>query len=84
MMEGLPSIPPNTPNVSEDTVEEVLKKLIESGEFSGLFDNATEILKHLKNNMVWSNNGTTLTLYDDDGTTPLFSWNITDAGRTLN
>ena len=71
-------------NVSEDTVEEVLKKLIESGEFSGLFDNATEILKHLKNNMVWSNNGTTLTLYDDDGTTPLFSWNITDAGRTLN
>ena len=70
-------------NVSEETVEEVLKRLIESNEFSGLFDNATEILKHLKNNMVWSNNGTTLTLYDDDGVRELFSWTITDAGRTL-
>ena len=70
-------------NVSGDTVEEVLKRLIESGEFSGLFDSTTEILKHLKNNMKWTNNGTTLTLYDDDGVRELFSWTITDAGRTL-
>ena len=82
---GMVTFNPNqhVTNVSGDTVEEVLKKLIDSNEFSGLFDSTTEILKHLKNNMKWTNNGTTLTLYDDDGVRELFSWTITDAGRTL-
>ena len=72
----------NVTIIDDKTIENIISKLIASGEFGRLFDTTDEILKHLKNNMVWEDS-TTLVLYDDDGSTELYRWTITDSGRTI-